>query len=317
MKMLTPLVLALVLAVGATPAFSAPQPATLITNVNVASDNVLLGDIFRGAGAAADRVVARAPQPGRRLVLDVAWLVDVARAYRVRWRPRSRFDRVIIMRDSQIIDAASIIAEIKVALKDRGVDDNMRIQFEGHSPVLYIAAEGPSTVTLRNFRLDHRTGRFAVTVLAPADVPTVQKHINGRLIEQVRIPVLNRKVAKGHIIRQGDTEWLELDAGRIKPNTITELDQLVGQAARSALNPGRPLHVRHVRKPVLVAKGSLVTIVLQVPRMRLTARGKVLENGSRGDTVRVMNIKSKRILVGVVSEAGTVRVGTADHLALN
>ncbi len=60
--------------------------------------------------------------------------------------------------------------------------------------------------------------------------------------------------------------------------------------------------------PVVVAKGSLVTIVLKTPTMILTAQGRAVEDGGRGDVIRVMNTRSKKIVEGVVSRPGTVSV---------
>jgi flagella basal body P-ring formation protein FlgA len=59
---------------------------------------------------------------------------------------------------------------------------------------------------------------------------------------------------------------------------------------------------------VLVAKGSTVTMTLEKPRMSLSVRGRALQDGARGDVVRVMNTNSNRIVEAVVVEPGLVVV---------
>ncbi|MGY9002469.1 MAG: flagellar basal body P-ring formation chaperone FlgA [Rhodospirillales bacterium] len=54
-----------------------------------------------------------------------------------------------------------------------------------------------------------------------------------------------------------------------------------------------------------------------MPGMSLSAQGKALEDGAKGDTVRVHNIRSKNIVEGVVTGDGKVRVQIAKRLALN
>ena len=87
---------------GAAPASAATQ-AYLRANIIVDNNNVRLRDIFDGAGRYAEKVVAYAPAPGRKLILEAVWLHRVARAYRVSWRPASKLDRAIVERRSRIV----------------------------------------------------------------------------------------------------------------------------------------------------------------------------------------------------------------------
>ena len=47
-------------------------------------------------------------------------------------------------------------------------------------------------------------------------------------------------------------------------------------------------------------------IVLQAPGMTLTAQGKALEDGGRGEMIRVVNIQSNRTIDATVQAAGQV-----------
>jgi flagella basal body P-ring formation protein FlgA len=61
-------------------------------------------------------------------------------------------------------------------------------------------------------------------------------------------------------------------------------------------------------KPEVVTRNDNVTITYQVPGVMLTVRGKALEGGSRGDTISVMNIQSKRSLQATIVGPGHVMV---------
>ena len=67
----------------------------------------------------------------------------------------------------------------------------------------------------------------------------------------------------------------------------------------------------------MVAKGSLVTIFLQAPKMVLTAQGKALENGSDGDVIRISNTQSKNIVEAEIIGHGKVAVRATAQLAMN
>ena len=111
-----------------------PQgPVTLKSRVTVNDDVVRLGDIFTNLAGKAKIAVAYAPRPGRRTILDVVWLAQLARAYGLPWRARSRFDRVTIERASRQIHRQRIAEQIKTALRARGVEGDYRIRFDNRA----------------------------------------------------------------------------------------------------------------------------------------------------------------------------------------
>lgn len=74
------------------------------------------------------------------------------------------------------------------------------------------------------------------------------------------------------------------------------------------MGPKSNLEIGDVRAPVLVTKGSLITMVVQTPTMTLTSKGKAMDNGAMGEAVRIQNSQSKTVVEGEVVSAGTVRI---------
>ena len=64
-------------------------------------------------------------------------------------------------------------------------------------------------------------------------------------------------------------------------------------------------------------KGSLVTLILQTPKMTLTARGKALQPGSEGDVIRINNLQSNTVVEAEVVASGRVMVRLTTTIALN
>jgi len=92
---------------------------------------------------------------------------------------------------------------------------------------------------------------------------------------------------------------------------------LVGMHGGGKSTLFRAVQSTAVQQPILVPKGSLVTIVLQIPKMTLTAQGKALDNGSDGDTIRITNSQSKKVIEAEVTGPGKVVVRSADAVAIN
>ena len=77
------------------------------------------------------------------------------------------------------------------------------------------------------------------------------------------------------------------------------------------------MRAQQIRRPLLVAKGDMVTIKLKRPGMELSAKGRAIEDGSKGDTIRVTNSQSKNIIETVVLGAHLVTVEAPSRLAMN
>jgi flagella basal body P-ring formation protein FlgA len=99
--------------------------------------------------------------------------------------------------------------------------------------------------------------------------------------------------------------------------TITEAEQLIGMAAKRLISSNRPIRQAQIRRPMLIAKGGIVTIRLSYANMSLTAQGRSLDEGSLGDVVRITNSQSKKIVEARVTGANRVRVQSLSASAVN
>jgi len=111
------------------------------------------------------------------------------------------------------------------------------------------------------------------------------------------------------VIGEGDIEWTQVHAGRLNGTVILDAAGLIGMTPRRLLRPGVPVRASDVEEPVIVSKGSLVTIAVRTDLMTLTARGRAIEDGAQGKAIRIMNVQSKKVVEAVVVDAGTVVVG--------
>ena len=127
---------------------------------------------------------------------------------------------------------------------------------------------------------------------------------------------LARPVERGEVIKDADVVVERRAARRGRPRRSSPIaDQAVGLAARSALQPGRPLRIADLMKPEVVQRNETVTLVYEVPGIMLTVRGKATEGGAEGDVISVLNEQSKRTVQGVVVGPGRVVISASDAAA--
>lgn len=312
------LILALAAGFALAAASAAADPVTLAgSSVTVNEPLVRLGDVFAGTDAkAAANAVAYAPQPGKRLVLDANWLTRTARRHHLAWQPAGPGEHVVVQRQSFVVNREDVEGRVRAQLAERMPGSDLAVELFNANFRLHAAGDGNDTFALEDLSFDAVTRRFEAIVAAPAGSTLAQRaRVSGRVHKMFAVPVPKRPISKGEILRADDLETARLKMDQVPADIAGERDALVGKAAVRGLRAGHPVFSRDVERPVLVAKDSLVTLILQGPHMRLTARGKALDAGSQGDAIRVVNEQSKQVVEGTVVAAGQVAVRPFGALA--
>ncbi|MBT5413524.1 MAG: flagellar basal body P-ring formation protein FlgA [Rhodospirillaceae bacterium] len=269
---------------------------TLNPAPTVEDDVVRLGDVFVGTGDKADMAVGYAPALGRRAVFDAVWLTKVARSQGLDWRARSRFDRVIVTRASQILDLRTVSAQISDALREIGVPRLHDVEYDNRALQIHLPARVLPTVAIQDLRYDPVSGRFSTVIAAPADAPTTRTPIAGRIHEVAEVPVAIRRIGKDEVIGPRDLGYERRRVDRLGRDTLLDAESIVGMSPRRGLLPDRPIRVGDILRPVVVAKGSIVTMTLRTPTMLLSARARAIEDGGQDEVIRVTNIASQKTI---------------------
>lgn len=305
--------LALVLLLAAAPAWAAGLPAQLKSAAAIEGDLIKLGDLWDNLGDKAETPIAAAPQPGKRITLEARWLSAAAAAYGVDWHPNTAFDRIVVERAGQTVDPRIIDTELREALQMEGLPPQSDFDVTNRSALnIVIPAGSPATVAVRDLVLDRRMNRYTALVEVPAGSPTATRvKVSGRVFTTSRVPVLKHAMGRGDVIAERDIDWIDVREEMVRREVVTDPTQLVGREPRFQIRQGVPVRTSELQRPVLVARNSNVTLVLKTPFMQLTAQGKAMEDGGRGDVIRVTNLQTKRTIDAKVEGPGTASVAFA------
>lgn len=282
--------------------------------VVVEGDLVRLSDLFDGVNS--DRAVLRAPAPGRRVAVEIAQLMEIARANNLAWRPQTRFDRVLVERMGRTIESSDIVPVLRQALLAEGMRASDEIDFGGRAPSISLPLEAPADLEVRQLQYDRTNGRFTATLIAGGGHVGAQRlTLQGRVMTTARLPVLRRAIGAGETIRSADVEMMQVREDATRRDVIASADKLIGQVARQRLREREPVRETDVRQATLVARNANVTVLLQTGNLSLSVQGRAVEEGARGDTIRVFNTASNRQIEGVIVGPDTVAVQMAPRLA--
>jgi flagella basal body P-ring formation protein FlgA len=125
----------------------------------------------------------------------------------------------------------------------------------------------------------------------------------------VRVVVPARAIARGDVISKSDLTYADVPAANAAFGVATSISQIEGKQTRRVLRAGEPVRTSDVRAPILVTKGSTVTMTFSAPGITLTAVGRAMSEGGLGESVTVLNPVSYRQITATVTGPGTVAAG--------
>ena len=292
--------------------FAVPaSAATLKPFTSLTSGVVRLSDLWDGV--TDDKPLGPAPAPGGRITVPSAQLAAIAKQFGVDWRPGSTADRTVLERAARALTKEDIKAPLWDALAGAGAHRDAELEL-GVFTTAPLPAEADPSITVQNLELDGVTGRFSATLdIAAAGAPNTQLRVTGRVQEMVDLPVAKRRLMPGDVIAPEDLQWIRLHSALGRGDVVRLPAQAVGQALKHAVPPNQPIPLADLGRPVVVNKGTAMTLTLESPGLQLTAQGVATGPGGIGEHIRVLNPLSRMTVEAEITAPGQARVvpGTA------
>lgn len=283
------------------------KPATELTK-----NSIRLSDVFDGVPAEIDRDIALSPKAGQSVTYDIRVLNHLAKKYRLDWDAKSYTDHALLTRAAHILTIDDLRPKITSKINSSVIDENARydIMFDNRTFSLALPADHVPEYKIINFNYDENARRFKGTLIAKAQNEAISQPITGRIMVQKKVPVLTAPLKVGDIIGHRDLELVWKNENKISKDSLISLHDIVGLEVRQGMTTGNMVRLRDVSSPRLVQRGTLVTMKIQTPAMLITAQGRALQDGTKGDSVRVKNLQSNRIIEGIVGADGAVQIQT-------
>ena len=116
--------------------------------------------------------------------------------------------------------------------------------------------------------------------------------------------VAERTVRAQHIITAADVTLSDSTLAQ----GFARLSDVVGQEARIALYPGRPILAEHIGPPALITRNQIVKVSFAAHGLLISTEGRALERGAEGDRIRFMNLSSRATVIGIIQSDGSLQV---------
>jgi len=148
----------------------------------------------------------------------------------------------------------------------------------------------------------------------------IKIYINENLYRTLSIPlkikifkevvVATRNLHTDHTFTREDLkkEKILINVNKQGEEWLCDLQEVLGKRLLRNISAGTPLKKEILGSPLLVERGSLVTLFIEGRNIRIQAQGKALEKGGKGDIIEVLNIDSKKRLEGIIVDVNSVRI---------
>lgn len=122
------------------------------------------------------------------------------------------------------------------------------------------------------------------------------------------ILILAKPLRKNEIIHTQDLISENRDISRLNQGYITNPDEIINKQASRNLAVGTVLTKLSYQEPNLVKRGQQVNIKIGNSSISIMATGIAMQDGLKGDRIKVKNISSQKIIQAQVDDAGVVLV---------
>lgn len=120
--------------------------------------------------------------------------------------------------------------------------------------------------------------------------------------------VTNRIIKAGQVIEAADISVVQADI----PGAATDPALVIGQEARVALYPGRPIRDGQFGPPAIVLRNQVVSLSYVTGNLAIITEGRALDRGGVGDVIPVVNLSSRNTVQGRVMPDGSVSVSRSE-----
>ncbi len=115
-----------------------------------------------------------------------------------------------------------------------------------------------------------------------------------------------RNLSRNTILRAADLDTMRRNITMLGPDVITDPAQAAGLQLKTAMRPGSVFFKRLLKRPMIVKRGDMVTIVVHSGPLMVRAAGRIDMAGALGDMVMVKNLMSRKKIYARIVNAHEV-----------
>jgi flagella basal body P-ring formation protein FlgA len=150
-------------------------------------------------------------------------------------------------------------------------------------------------------------GRLTVGVRCAKPKPW-KLYVPVQIVRRIRVVVAKRPVPRGVALGKADLELQSRRVARLNRGYYLETQQVAGLETRRPMQANEVVTPGALTAPRLVRHGQTLVLEASTGGISVSMKGLALEDGGKGDLIRVRNLSSDRIVQGRVVGRDRVQV---------
>jgi flagella basal body P-ring formation protein FlgA len=207
------------------------------------------------------------------------------------------------------LGVADMTHAVQTEFVEQGLGNDIELEFFGGQTVFDFPDAAEAKILLDNLEAFVSQGKFTAHAEIFADGrKQADTQLIGRYFVMTEVWVPVRDMAKDEVIKSDDLQKVRMRQNRLRDDDVVASADLVGKQVVRAVKAQKPFTTRDIREEALVVKGQTVTVVYHHKGLQITAKAEVLEDGAKGQKIRLLNTKSQKELRGIVKDKNMVEI---------
>lgn len=209
-----------------------------------------------------------------------------------------------VVKGEEIIDAAAAYLNdnlpqlkktFKVVVKETPADIILPVGEVEFRPILDVR---PEKVGLQGFRVEVVQGGVVKRVVGMTSAIDVE----------VEVATAARRIGAGETLTEADIVMGSERVSRLRGDALYAAEDAVGRRTTKMITSGAVITRSSIEVIPDVNVGDIINLMFESGAVVVSTRGRALEKGVRGDTIKVMNLGTKKVMSAEIIDPVNARV---------
>ena len=214
-----------------------------------------------------------------------------------------------LAKDLLVVGIDDVSAAVSKEFVEQGRGSDIELEFFGGQTGFVFENADEAKILVSDLNVNEEQNKFTATAeIFVEGKLSAETKLFGRYFDMTEVWLPVKNIEKDAIITQDDLVKAKIRSNRLRDDNVVDIDELVGKQAVRQIKADRPIMAKDIQDEVLITKGQLVTAVYSYKGLQITSRMEALEDGAKGQEIKLLNAKSKKEIVGKVLDDKTVEI---------
>lgn len=208
-----------------------------------------------------------------------------------------------------VLGVEDMAAAVQREFVEQGITEQTEVEFFGGQTEFVLDNTAEAKILVSHLETDAEQNKFTAEAEIFADGrPAGKTKLFGRYFVITETWVPAKDIDKGAVIKAEDLKRIAIRANRLRNETVTAKEDLVGRQTVRAIKAEKPITSRDIREEIVIKRNQEVTAVYHYKGLQITSKLEAQEDGARGQRIKLLNTKSGKEVIGKVIDKNTVEI---------